>query len=196
MQARLGRCRPHLHKRVLSVPWTLACGSLGTDVCCDCCQSLCEVACGGAQRLLRHQNCANSLLAWRKGRIAKFSNADVPVQLRSFLLFAEYIGCFKIRNVADERMTVRGYRWYDPHHMIFFGDDSRYAEGPFYAVRAALISGILRSGLTPRMGGPEGEHETHVQISRHRLSSPRKYLCAAQIDTFPALRISASAFEP
>ncbi|CAK0758913.1 hypothetical protein CVIRNUC_002657 [Coccomyxa viridis] len=68
---------------------------------------------------------------------------------------AEYIGCFKIRNVADERMTVRGYRWYDPHHMIFVGDDSRYAEGPFYAVRAALISGILRSGLTPRMGGPE-----------------------------------------
>ena len=71
----------------------------------------------------------------------------------SLLLIAEYIGCFKIRN--------------DPHHMIFVGDDSRYAEGPFYAVRAALISGILRSGLTPRMGGPEGKHLCRLH---HRLS--------------------------
>ncbi|CAL5227119.1 g10028 [Coccomyxa viridis] len=68
---------------------------------------------------------------------------------------AEYIGCFKIRNVADARSTMRTERWYDPHHMVFVGDDSRYAEGPFYALRAPIISGILRSGLSPRLGGPE-----------------------------------------
>ena len=70
---------------------------------------------------------------------------------------AEYIGCFKIRNIADARQTIRGERWYDPHHMIFVGDDSRYAEGPFYALRQSIVSGILRSGLSPRLGGPEGE---------------------------------------
>ena len=100
---------------------------------------------------------ADNLLPRRGWRIARFSMLISSCD-PSGLLIAEYIGCFKIRNVADERMTIRGYRWYDPHHMIFVGDDSRYAEGPFYAVRAALISGILRSGLTPRMGGPEGKH--------------------------------------
>ena len=72
-------------------------------------------------------------------------------------MIAEYIGCFKIRNVADDRQTMRTERWYDPHHMVFVGDDSRYAEGPFYALAAPIISGILRSGLSPRLGGPEGE---------------------------------------
>ncbi|KAK9905686.1 hypothetical protein WJX75_004632 [Coccomyxa subellipsoidea] len=68
---------------------------------------------------------------------------------------AEYIGCFKIRNVADTRQADPSHRWYDPHHMIFLGDDSRYAEGPFYALRGSIIRGVLRSGLTPRLGGPE-----------------------------------------
>lgn len=70
---------------------------------------------------------------------------------------AEYIGCFKIRNVADERQADPSHRWYDPHHMIFLGDDSRYAEGPFYALRGGIIRGVLRSGLNPRLGGPEGK---------------------------------------
>jgi hypothetical protein len=34
--------------------------------------------------------------------------------------------------------------------------NSRYAEGPFYALRGRVISGILRAGLVPRLGGPEG----------------------------------------
>ncbi len=70
---------------------------------------------------------------------------------------AEYIGCFKIRNVNDTSNSDPSNRWYDPHHLIFVGDDSRYAEGPFYALSAHVISGIIRSGLTPRLGGPEGE---------------------------------------
>lgn len=71
---------------------------------------------------------------------------------------AEYIGCFKIRNVADTLQADPSHRWYDPHHMIFLGDDSRYAEGPFYALRGSIIRGVLRSGLIPRLGGPEGVH--------------------------------------
>ena len=78
-------------------------------------------------------------------------------------MVAEYIGCFKIRNVADVRSTMRTERWYDPHHMVFVGDDSRYAEGPFYALRAPIISGILRSGLSPRLGGPEGVNSSASQ---------------------------------
>ena len=62
----------------------------------------------------------------------------------------------KIRNVADTRFADPGDKWYDPHNLIFVGDDSRYAEGPFYAVHGRIISGILRSGLVPRLGGPEG----------------------------------------
>lgn len=69
---------------------------------------------------------------------------------------AEYIGCFKIRNVADLRQADPSHRWYDPHNLVFLGDDSRYAEGPFYALRGSIIRGILRSGLAPRLGGPEG----------------------------------------
>lgn len=69
---------------------------------------------------------------------------------------AEYIGCMKIRNVADTRFANPEDKWYDPHNLIFVGDDSRYAEGPFYAVQGHIISGILRSGLVPRLGGPEG----------------------------------------
>ena len=78
-------------------------------------------------------------------------------------LGTEYIGCMKIRNILDPRFADPQDRWYDPHNLIFVGDDSRYAEGPFYAVAGHVISGILRSGLVPRMGGPEGERpSSHV----------------------------------
>lgn len=79
-------------------------------------------------------------------------------------LRAEYIGCFKIRNVADTRQADPSHRWYDPHHLVFLGDDSRYAEGPFYALRGSIIRGILRSGLAPRLGGPEGRFLHHRQL--------------------------------
>ena len=69
---------------------------------------------------------------------------------------AEYVGCFKIRNAADERLAQRSHRWYDPHHKVFLGDDTRYAEGPFYVIQGRVIEGIMRSGLLPRAGGPEG----------------------------------------
>ncbi|KAK9840978.1 hypothetical protein WJX81_003632 [Elliptochloris bilobata] len=68
---------------------------------------------------------------------------------------AEYVGCFKIRNAADERLAQRSHRWYDPHHKVFLGDDTRYAEGPFYVIHGRVIEGIMRSGLLPRAGGPE-----------------------------------------
>lgn len=69
---------------------------------------------------------------------------------------AEYVGCFKIRNAADERLAQRSHRWYDPHHKVFLGDDTRYAEGPFYVIHGRVIEGVMRSGLLPRAGGPEG----------------------------------------
>ena len=75
-------------------------------------------------------------------------------------LCAEYIGCMKIRNIVDLRFADPTDRWYDPHNNIFIGDDSRYAEGPFYVVAGHVISSILRSGLVPRMGGPEGVRRT------------------------------------
>ena len=69
---------------------------------------------------------------------------------------AEYVGCFKIRNAVDARLAQRSHRWYDPHHKVFLGDDTRYAEGPFYVIHGRIIEGIMRSGLLPRAGGPEG----------------------------------------
>ena len=67
---------------------------------------------------------------------------------------AEYIGCFKPRDNADNRLRLRTHRWYDPHHELFEGDSSRYAEGPFYVIQGSVIDGLVRSGLTVRMGGP------------------------------------------
>ena len=73
-------------------------------------------------------------------------------------MFAEYIGCFKVRDNSESRLRLRTHRWYDPHHQLFEGDASHYAEGPFYVLPGATIEGIVRSGLTVRMGGPnEGE---------------------------------------
>ena len=74
---------------------------------------------------------------------------------------AEYVGCFKIRNAVDARLAQRSHRWYDPHHKVFLGDDTRYAEGPFYVIHGRVIEGIVRSGLLPRAGGPEGAHPSH-----------------------------------
>ncbi|KAK9908931.1 hypothetical protein WJX75_004855 [Coccomyxa subellipsoidea] len=73
---------------------------------------------------------------------------------------AEYIGCFKVRDNADNRLRLRTHRWYDPHHELFDGDGSRYAEGPFYVIEGHLIDGIVRSGLTLRMGGPNEDMMT------------------------------------
>ena len=70
------------------------------------------------------------------------------------LVVADYVGCFKLRDNADNRLRLRTHRWYDPHHELFEGDSSRYAEGPFYVIQGDLIDGIVRSGLTVRMGGP------------------------------------------
>ena len=67
---------------------------------------------------------------------------------------AEYVGCFKPRDNADNRLRLRTHRWYDPHHELFEGDSSRYAEGPFYVIQGSIIDGLVRSGLTVRMGGP------------------------------------------
>ncbi len=74
------------------------------------------------------------------------------------------MGCFKIRNAADERLAQRSHRWYDPHHKVFLGDDTRYAEGPFYVIQGRVIEGIMRSGLLPRAGGPEGTRPTRPGI--------------------------------
>lgn len=52
------------------------------------------------------------------------------------------MGCFKIRNAADERLAQRTHRWYDPYHKIFLGDDTRYAEGPFYVIQARITSRV------------------------------------------------------
>ena len=73
------------------------------------------------------------------------------------------MGCFKIRNAVDARLAQRSHRWYDPHHKVFLGDDTRYAEGPFYVIHGRVIEGIMRSGLLPRAGGPEGANP-----SQHR----------------------------
>ncbi|KAK9834060.1 hypothetical protein WJX81_006707 [Elliptochloris bilobata] len=67
---------------------------------------------------------------------------------------AEYIGCFKVRDNSENRLRLRTHRWYDPHHELFEGDASFYAEGPFYVLPGPTIDGIVRSGLTVRMGGP------------------------------------------
>ena len=77
---------------------------------------------------------------------------------------AEYIGCFKPRDNADNRLRLRTHRWYDPHHELFEGDSSRYAEGPFYVIQGSVIDGLVRSGLTVRMGGPnEGKLTSLLQ---------------------------------
>ena len=76
---------------------------------------------------------------------------------------AEYVGCFKIRNAVDARLAQRSHRWYDPHHKVFLGDDTRYAEGPFYVIHGRVIEGIMRSGLLPRAGGPEGAHPSRLE---------------------------------
>lgn len=71
---------------------------------------------------------------------------------------ADYIGCFKPRDNADNRLRLRTHRWYDPHWELFEGDSSKYAEGPFYIIHGSIIDGLVRSGLTVRMGGPnEGQ---------------------------------------
>jgi hypothetical protein len=71
---------------------------------------------------------------------------------------AEYIGCFKPRDNADNRLRLRTHRWYDPHHQLLEGDSSMYAEGPFYVLHGDVMEGIVQSGLTVRMGGPnEGD---------------------------------------
>lgn len=78
------------------------------------------------------------------------------------------MGCFKVRDNADNRLRLRTHRWYDPHHELFDGDGSRYAEGPFYVIEGHLIDGIVRSGLTLRMGGPnEGEVLYTYLLARH-----------------------------
>lgn len=68
--------------------------------------------------------------------------------------------------MANNRTSDPLDRWYDPHHLIFVGDDSRYAEGPFYALHGRVIRGILRSGLVPRLGGPEGAPRTLMREIR------------------------------
>ena len=74
---------------------------------------------------------------------------------------ADYIGCFKPRDNADNRLRLRTHRWYDPHWELFEGDSSKYAEGPFYIIHGSIIDGLVRSGLTVRMGGPnEGQPPT------------------------------------
>ena len=75
------------------------------------------------------------------------------------------MGCFKIRNAVDARLAQRSHRWYDPHHKVFLGDDTRYAEGPFYVIHGRVIEGIMRSGLLPRAGGPEGAAPTRLEPS-------------------------------
>jgi hypothetical protein len=92
---------------------------------------------------------------------------------------AEYIGCFKTRHINMSFEGNREHRWYDPHHQIFLGDDSRYAEGPFYAVHARVIGGILRSGLMPRLGGPEGACPSHCHSRRLDLGASSPSLEAA-----------------
>ena len=59
-----------------------------------------------------------------------------------------------MRDNADNRLRLRTHRWYDPHYQLLEGDSSKYAEGPFYVIRGDIIDGIVRSGLTVRMGGP------------------------------------------
>ena len=90
--------------------------------------------------------------------------------------WAEYIGCMKIRNVVDPRFADPTDKWYDPHNLIFVGDDSRYAEGPFYVVHGRIISGILRSGLIPRLGGPEGAPLCSTLIAAHRRCVSQAFL--------------------
>jgi galactosylxylosylprotein 3-beta-galactosyltransferase len=85
----------------------------------------------------------------------------------------------KIRNIADPRFADPADRWYDPHNLIFVGDDSRYAEGPFYAVAGHVIAGILRSGLVPRMGGPEGARLKTSPVLCWAVCAGRKHAAAA-----------------
>ena len=69
---------------------------------------------------------------------------------------AEYVGCFLRRNAESKLLKMRDHRWYDPHHEVMEGDNTYYAEGAFYAVSGRLTDGIIKSGLTPRLGGSEG----------------------------------------
>ena len=86
---------------------------------------------------------------------------------------AEYIGCFKVRDNSENRLRLRTHRWYDPHHDLMEGDASHYAEGPFYVLPGPVVDGIVRSGLTVRMGGPnEGDlppafpaHTLHLSVA-------------------------------
>lgn len=74
---------------------------------------------------------------------------------------AEYVGCFKARDNTEGHLRLRTHRWYDPHHELFEGDASHYAEGSFYVVPGHVIEGIVKSGLIVRRGGPnEGDRPT------------------------------------
>ena len=84
-------------------------------------------------------------------------------EMRVHDLRAEYIGCFKTRRSQGNTMADPTQRWHDPHYRIFEEDHSRYAEGPFYALRGRVISAILRAGLAPRLGGPEGNASTRME---------------------------------
>ena len=72
----------------------------------------------------------------------------------SFCAPAEYVGCFKARDNTEGHLRLRTHRWYDPHHELFEGDASHYAEGAFYVVPGPVIEGIVKSGLVVRQGGP------------------------------------------
>jgi galactosylxylosylprotein 3-beta-galactosyltransferase len=96
-----------------------------------------------------HMNVASSCGLWSRG-ICHGSGIPLCVAW----VPAEYIGCFKTRDNADNRLRLRTHRWYDPHYKLFEGDSSRYAEGPFYVIHGHIVDGIVRSGLAVRMGGP------------------------------------------
>ena len=71
-------------------------------------------------------------------------------------------------------MRLRTHRWYDPHHDLMEGDASHYAEGPFYVLPGPVINGIVRSGLTVRMGGPN-EGDRLSAFPAHALHLPAAY---------------------
>lgn len=97
-------------------------------------------------------------------------------EMRVHDLRAEYIGCFKTRRSQGNTMADPTQRWHDPHYRIFEEDHSRYAEGPFYALRGRVISAILRAGLAPRLGGPEGNassRRVYIYISLYSAYKPQ-----------------------
>ena len=104
---------------------------------------------------------------------------------------AEYIGCFKPRDNADNRLRLRTHRWYDPHHELFEGDSSRYAEGPFYVIQGSVIDGLVRSGLTVRMGGPnEGKLTLRLKTLESQLDAAA-WRQPGLADIFPGWRNNA-----